>query len=179
MRRAQQFNTPTEAPRPLHTCLSLPRTRSPLNPTPYLPPTVGMEDASAAAAAAAAVAAAAEEAEAAKAAAAEAAKGKGAAAAAPPSRRVTRASKRRQGGTGGSPGDDAEAVAMEEAAGFWQCRWVGGWAWGGVGYCAGVKEAGPSAWLSGVVCVSSSHLASVPQEALHLLCSPIQSIPRT
>ncbi|PSC75961.1 putative E3 ubiquitin-ligase ARI8 [Micractinium conductrix] len=56
------------------------------------------------------------DAEATAAAAAAAAKGKAAAAAAP-SRRVTRSSKRRQGG----PGDD-EATAMEEAAGFWQCR---------------------------------------------------------
>jgi rubrerythrin len=42
------------------------------------------------------------------------AKGK---AAAQPSRRVTRSSKRRQ-----DVGEDSEAMALEEAAGFWQCR---------------------------------------------------------
>ena len=69
-----------------------------------------------------AAAEAAAEATAAAAAAAAKAAGKGAAGAgagaAGGRRRITRASKRRQNG------GDPEMVAMEEAAGFWQCRWV-------------------------------------------------------
>jgi hypothetical protein len=76
---------------------------------------VGMEEAGTSAAAAAAAEATA----AAKAAAAKVAgKASAGAGAAGGSRRVTRASKRRQNG------GDPETVAMEEAAGFWQCRWV-------------------------------------------------------
>lgn len=74
---------------------------------PCAPCAARMEEASPAAAAAEAAAAS-------EAAAAAAAKGKAAAA---PARRVTRSSKRRQ-----ASHDDQDSTALEEEAGFWQCR---------------------------------------------------------